>query len=457
MKKTYVVDTNVLVQSPYGLYVFEENEVVIPLVVEELDGLKKAEGEKGANARQAIRLLDSLRQRGNLLEGVPIQNGGTVRVETNCVDVTLPRDLPENESDNRILMVCKGLKEADPCRDVILVTKDIVLRIKAQLLSIRAEDFEAEQVSRQEANYTGRGHAYLPQNAVGDFKNGGVPLSLLYHTDDNGNPLPLSFTENEFFLLTPDESAGVTLLGRVEGQQMVPLRYRKQRPYGVTPRNVGQYFLQEALMESAEKAPLVIVKGMAGTAKTFYSIAVGLEKVFNNPTGEYRRIIVSRPNAQFDDDIGFLPGTEQEKISPLMRPVVDALEQLLDSDEAGRYEDESLLTDKVQEIFDRDIIETEALNFIRGGSIVKTYLIIDEAQNITPSQAKGIITRAGKGTKIILLGDPQQIDRPFLDERTNGLSYAAKCMRGSPLCWQITMGRDECERSSLAMDAIQRL
>lgn len=457
MKKTYVVDTNVLVQSPYGLYVFEENEVVIPLVVEELDGLKKAEGEKGANARQAIRLLDSLRQRGNLLEGVPIQNGGTVRVETNCVDVTLPRDLPENESDNRILMVCKGLKEADPCRDVILVTKDIVLRIKAQLLSIRAEDFEAEQVSRQEANYTGRGHAYLLQNAVGDFKNGGVPLSLLYHTDDNGNPLPLSFTENEFFLLTPDESAGVTLLGRVEGQQMVPLRYRKQRPYGVTPRNVGQYFLQEALMESAEKAPLVIVKGMAGTAKTFYSIAVGLEKVFNNPTGEYRRIIVSRPNAQFDDDIGFLPGTEQEKISPLMRPVVDALEQLLDSDEAGRYEDESLLTDKVQEIFDRDIIETEALNFIRGRSIVKTYLIIDEAQNITPSQAKGIITRAGKGTKIILLGDPQQIDRPFLDERTNGLSYAAKCMRGSPLCWQITMGRDECERSSLAMDAIQRL
>lgn len=457
MKKTYVVDTNVLVQSPYGLYVFEENEVVIPLVVEELDGLKKAEGEKGANARQAIRLLDSLRQRGNLLEGVPIQNGGTVRVETNCVDVTLPRDLPENESDNRILMVCKGLKEADPCRDVILVTKDIVLRIKAQLLSIRAEDFEAEQVSRQEANYTGRGHAYLPQNAVGDFKNGGVPPSLLYHTDDNGNPLPLSFTENEFFLLTPDESAGVTLLGRVEGQQMVPLRYRKQRPYGVTPRNVGQYFLQEALMESAEKAPLVIVKGMAGTAKTFYSIAVGLEKVFNNPTGEYRRIIVSRPNAQFDDDIGFPPGTEQEKISPLMRPVVDALEQLLDSDEAGRYEDESLLTDKVQEIFDRDIIETEALNFIRGRSIVKTYLIIDEAQNITPSQAKGIITRAGKGTKIILLGDPQQIDRPFLDERTNGLSYAAKCMRGSPLCWQITMGRDECERSSLAMDAIQRL
>lgn len=458
MKKTYVVDTNVLVQSPYGLYAFEENEVVIPLVVvEELDHLKKAEGERGANARAAIRLLDSLRQRGNLLAGVPIQNGGTVRVETNCIHVSLPQDLPENESDNRILMVCRGLKEEDPCREVVLVTKDIVLRIKAQLLDIRAEDFEAEQVSQKEANYTGRSHAYIPQGEVEDFKNGGVPLSSLYMTDENGNPLPLSFTENEFFLLTPDESVGKTLLGRVENRCMVPLRYRKQHPYGVTPRNAGQYFLQEALMESAEKAPLVIVKGMAGTAKTFYSIAVGLEKVFNNPTGEYRRIIVSRPNAQFDDDIGFLPGTEQEKISPLMRPVVDTLEQLLDSDEAGRYENESLLRDKVQEIFDRDIIETEALNFIRGRSIVKTYLIIDEAQNITPSQAKGIITRAGRGTKIILLGDPQQIDRPFLDERTNGLSYAAKCMKGSPLCWQITMSRDECERSRLAMDAVQRL
>lgn len=433
MNKTYVVDTNVLVQSPYGLYAFEENEVVIPLVVvEELDGLKKAEGEKGANARKAIRLLDSLRQRGNLLSGVPIQNGGTVRVETNCVDVSLPRDLPENESDNRILMVCKGLKEADPCRDIVLVTKDIVLRIKAQLLSIRAEDFEAEQVSRQEANYTGRGHAYIPQSAVGDFKGGGIPLSLLYSTDENGNPLPLSFTENEFFLLTPDESAGVTLLGRVEGQQMVPLRYRKQRPYGVTPRNVGQYFLQEALMESAEKAPLVIVKGMAGTAKTFYSIAVGLEKVFNNPTGEYRRIIVSRPNAQFDDDIGFLPGTEQEKISPLMRPVVDALEQLLDSDEAGRYEDESLLTDKVQEIFDRDIIETEALNFIRGRSIVKTYLIIDEAQNITPHPGQGHHHPGREGHENHPFRGPPA-DRPPLPGRTDQRPFLRRQMHeGKP-------------------------
>lgn len=140
-----------------------------------------------------------------------------------------------------------------------------------------------------------------------------------------------------------------------------------------------------------------------------------------------------------------------------MRPIIDNLEQLLDSDEKNRYEDETLLNDKILEVFERGIIQTEALNFIRGRSIAKTYLIIDEAQNMTPNQVKGIITRAGKGTKIILLGDPNQIDKPFLDERTNGLSYAAKYMKGSPLCWQITLSADECERSSLAMDAIQRL
>ena len=210
-------------------------------------------------------------------------------------------------------------------------------------------------------------------------------------------------------------------------------------------------------MQPAETAPLVIVKGMAGTAKTFYALAVGLEKMINRPTGEYRRILVCRPNSQFDDDIGFLPGNEQEKISPLMRPVIDNLEQLIDSNEEERYQDEGELTDKTTEIFERGVIQAEALNFIRGRSILKTYLIIDEAQNMTPAQAKGIITRAGKNTKIILLGDPNQIDRPFLDERTNGLSYASEHMKGSPLCWQISLTTQECERSHLAMDAIERL
>ena len=463
MIKTYVIDTNVLIQAPYALHRFEENQVILPVVVlEELDHLKKADGEKGANARAAIRILENLRQKGDLLSGVALENGGSLRVEKNFVDVELPPDLPDEKMDNRILKVCLGLKrQAEAAsgqeQTVVLVTKDILLRIKAQIIGIRAEDFAAEQVSGRDEQYTGRAEAYVPEEQLKDFKKKGIPAQALYQVDEAGNTSQVFLEENQFVVLKGDQSAKKTLLGRMQGGRVVPLTYKKSKPYGVSPRNAGQYFLQEALMQPASQAPLVIVKGAAGTAKTFYALAVGLEKVLNNPTGEYRRIMVSRPNAQFDADIGFLPGAEQEKISPLMRPVIDNLEQLVDSNDETRYEDERELKGKIDEIFDRGLIQAEALNFIRGRSIVKTYLMIDEAQNMTPGQVKGIITRAGEGTKIILLGDPGQIDRPFLDERTNGLSYAAEHMKGSPLCWQITMNGKECERSALAMDGGKRL
>lgn len=453
MIKTYVVDTNVLIQAPYALYCFEDNRVVLPVVVlEELDNLKKAEGEKGANARTAIRLLEQLRHKGDLLTGVKLDNGGSLRVEKNFVDVKLPPDLPDEKMDNRILKVCKGLEG-----EVILVTKDILLRIKAQIIGIRAEDFTTEQVSDRDEQYTGRIEVYVPEENFKEFKKKGISAKSVYIAGEDGTSRTPDLSENQFVILKADQSAKKTVLGRVSGGRIVPLDYRKHKPYGVTPKNVGQYFLQEALMQPSEAAPLVIIKGMAGTAKTFYSLAVGLEKLLNNPTDEYRRIIVSRPNAQFDSDIGFLPGDEQEKISPLMRPIIDNLEQLIDSNEEKRYESEEELKGKIEEIYGRGLLKAEALNFIRGRSIVKTYLIIDEAQNMTPNQVKGIITRAGKGTKIILLGDPNQIDRPFLDERTNGLSYASEHMKGSPLCWQITLTAEECERSLLAMDAVKRL
>lgn len=454
MAKTYVIDTNVLIQAPYALQCFEENHLILPLVVlEELDGLKKAEGERGANARRAIRYLEKIRLQGDLLTGTRLPTGGTLRIETNCTDVALPETLPDNRADNRILKVCMSLKEHHP----VLVTKDLVLRLKAQVLGIEAQDFSTEQVIPEEEQYTGRMQCYVPEDKFKDFKKKGINVKDVYIADDEGHTSHPILAENQFVILKADQSLRKTQLGRVKGKKIVPLDYKKSQPYGIKPRNSGQYFLQEALMKPAEEAPLVIVKGQAGTAKTFYALAVGLEKIVNHPTGEYRRILICRPNAQFDSDIGFLPGDEQEKISPLMRPVIDNLEQLLDANEEERYENERELKDKVDEMFDRHIIQTEALNFMRGRSFIKTYLIIDEAQNMTPNQAKSIITRAGNGTKIILLGDPNQIDKPFLDERTNGLSYASEKMKGSPLCFQITMTADECERSELALDAIQRL
>lgn len=458
MRKIYVLDTNVLIQSPQAVESFEDNEVVLPLVVlEELDGLKKAEGEKGANARSAIRFLEKARQNGNLLEGVQTGKGGSIRVEKNYVNVTLPDDLPEEKMDNRILKVCIGISGELKDAKVILVTKDILLRIKSQILGIKSEDYTTEQVADGSRQYTGRIELFTSEDTFKNFKKSGVKIEHVYTSDENGVQRKPDLHENEFVVLQADESSRKTQLGKVEGQKIVPLVYRKSKPYGITPKNAGQYFLQEALMAPALTAPLVIVKGMAGTAKTFYSLAVGLEKLINNPSGEYRRILVSRPNAQFDTDIGFLPGDEQEKISPLMRPIIDNLEMLIDSDDKERFKDEAELHGKIEEIFDRGIIQTEALNYIRGRSIVDTYLVIDEAQNMTPNQVKGIITRAGKGTKIILLGDPNQIDRPFLDEQTNGLSYASEHMKGSNYCYQITMAAQECERSVLAMDAIGRL
>ena len=456
MQKTYILDTNVLIQAPYALQSFEDNHLVLPLaVLEELDGLKNAEGERGANARQAIRYLESLRTAGNLLEGVSLPGGGTLRLEVNCVDVKLPEGFPEHKNDNRILKVCIGLRNRET--PVILVTKDIMVRVKAQMLGISAEDFTTEQAPVSEEQYTGRCEVFVAEKKFEDLKKKHIAPEDVYQAGESGEKLPVTLVPNQFVILREDQSARKTQLGRFDGKKIVPLAFQKKKPYGVSPRNVGQKFLQEALMADAEKAPLVIVKGMAGTAKTFYTLAVGLHTILEQDEPAYRRILISRPNAQFDDDIGFLPGDESEKIAPLLRPVIDNLELLVDQNEEERFVDERSLSGKVEELFDRGIVDAQALNFIRGRSISKTYLVIDEAQNLTPKQAKGIITRAGMGTKIILLGDPQQIDHPLLDERTNGLSYAAEKMKGSPLCWQVTMSAEECERSALALDAVKRM
>ena len=305
MTKTYVIDTNVLIQAPYAIECFEDNNLVIPLVVlEELDGLKKSEGEKGVNARAAVRILEGYRQKGDLLQGVELLGGGVLRIEKNFVQTELPSDLPDDKPDNRILKVCKGLSETVSEIQVILVTKDLVLRLKAQILGIKAEDFEREQISDDDAQYTGRTEVYFPEDMAKEFKKSGISITDAYQSDDEGNHIVPKFHENEFVILKPDQSTKKTLLGRISGNRIVPLAYKKSKPYGVSPRNVGQYFMQEALMTDTENAPLVIIKGMAGTTKTFYSLAVGMEKVYNNPTKEYRRVIVCRPNAQFDDDIG---------------------------------------------------------------------------------------------------------------------------------------------------------
>ena len=455
MQKTYVLDTNVLIQAPYALESFEENHIVLPLaVLEELDRMKQSEGERGQNARQVIRFLERLRLQGSLLDGVALPEGGTLRLEVNHVGVALPDGMDPDSRDNRILKVCKGLQEDGT--PAILVSMDIVARIKAQMMGVAAaEDFTTDKVTQTQA-YTGRADVYIPNDLMSGFKKKGVPVQELYTVDEAGNRRPAELTENQFVILRSDTQEKKTMLGRCRDGKVTALGFAGAKPFGVKPRSVGQQFLQEALMLSAGQAPLVIVQGPAGTAKTFYALAVGLEMVLEQEEREYRKILICRPNAQFDQDIGFLPGSEQEKISPLMRPVVDNLEVLLDLDAKERGNEKELRS-RIDYLFETGVITAEAMNFMRGRSITDTWLMIDEAQNLTPRQVKGIITRVGRGTKVILLGDPAQIDHPLLDRRSNGLSYASDRMKGSRLCAQLTMLPDECERSQLALDAAVRM
>lgn len=220
-------------------------------------------------------------------------------MKKNFVHVELPPDLPDDKPDNRILKVCRGLAETD--EQVILVTKDIVLRLKAQIMGIQAEDFEREQISDDDAQYTGRTEVYIPEDKVKEFKKKGISLEEVYQSDEEGNHTIPEFHENEFVILKPDQSTKKTLLGRVSSGKIVQLVYKKSKPYGISPRNVGQYFMQEALMTDAKEAPLVIIKGMAGTAKTFYSLAVGMEKVYNNPAQESAFDIHDRVNYAVTD------------------------------------------------------------------------------------------------------------------------------------------------------------
>lgn len=457
-KKTFVLDTNVLLHTPFALFSFDDNIVVIPeVVLEELDRFKKENSELGSNARQVARIIDGLREKGNLNKGIQLENGGILRIEMNYHDVRLPESWVGSVNDNRILKICMGLHEKG--ENVFLISKDVFARIKADVLGITAQDFFNEQAPVYDEQYKGRMDVYTTDQKLDEFysKSRLLPEDVFCFNSVLNKNMPAELTTNQFLLIHCCSNEKQTALARYDGKEIVPLHFMQEHPFGVTPRNAGQKFIQEALMMDALKAPLVIVKGPAGTAKTFYSLAVGLHKITGDRNPPYRKILVCRPNVRMDEDIGFLPGTEQEKIAPFLRPVIDNLEVLVDADESERYSSEKELKDKIDELFDRKVISTEAIAFIRGRSIVKQWVIIDEAQNLTPKQVKGIITRAGKNTKIILIGDPEQIDHPFLDIRTNGLCYASERMKGSPLCYQITLTDEECERSELAHEAAKRM
>lgn len=450
-----------MLHSPHAVYAFEDNVVVIPeVVLEELDRFKAEASDRGASSRESSRIFDRLRTCGNLLAGVPLnEQGGILRIETNHLDTCLPPYWDRSKPDNRILQVCRGLAEKG-C-PTILVSRDTNMRVKATILNLPAEDYRNEKVPSIENQYTGRGEVYASSKAIDAFHaddHGGIDPAVLteYNSVTQGIQAP-ALEVNQFLLIRSTDNDRHNALGRFDGEKVVHLHYHNRNPFGVVPRNIGQVFMQECLMLSAEEAPLCIFKGPAGTAKTFYALAVGLHKCLEQRPRQYHHVLICRPNVPMDEEIGFLPGTEKEKIDPYMRAVRDNLFILMSGNAPKEPKEVEQLEETVQMLFDQHTIRTEALAYQRGRSLQQYWMILDEMQNSTPRQAKGVITRPGLGTKIILLGDPSQIDHPYLDSRTNGLSFASEKMRGSHLCYQVTLTHEECERSPLATEAAFRL
>lgn len=458
MNRTYIIDTNVFLYFPECILNFKEGDLVIPeVVLEELDNFKRNSGELGYKARRAIRIIDEIRTKGNLVKGIKLSSGTHLRVETGYCEVEIPRAWDKYKPDNRIIQICKGLMEK--VQEVHLVTMDAMEKIKADSLGISVYDFPENFSNDYSTNYTGRTELYASEENIDKFyirKHMNLE-ELSYYCQEKQSYIKPELIVNEFVLIRATNNPRKTALGRYNGKEVVPLIYSDMRPLNIVPRNIGQKFMQEALFMECDKAPLVIIKGPAGTAKTLFSLAIGLYKVLETDPKEYRRILVCRANVTMDEEIGFLPGSEQDKILPFMRPVYDNLEVLMNSYYKCKYKDEEELNCKIREFFDRRIVTTEAVAYLRGRSIYKNWVIIDEAQNLSPKQIKAIVTRIGNGTKLILIGDPEQIDQPSLDFKHNGLCYASEKMRGSPLCYQLTLNYEECERSPLAYEGSKRL
>ena len=457
MVKTFVLDTNVLLQSPTALLSFGDNKVILTeAVLEELDSFKKGNQEINENARIAVRLINELRSKGKLTEGITMDNGGILQIDCNSYDVELPASWNLNKTDNRILQVCKALQNKG--ESVFLITKDVMERIKADIIDVATEDFESEMAPKLNEQYKGRRDIYIDGADLDKFyTKKSMFISNIMPHNYKGELDTEPFTPHEFIVIHNLTNPKQSALGKVDGnaREIKALVFADEHPFGITPRNAGQKFMQEMMMADVNEIPLVIVKGPAGVAKTFMSLACGLQQVCEDK--QYRKILICRPTVTMDEDLGYLPGSEQEKIAPYMRPIIDNLEILVDGSAKDRYEDEEELSEKVQELFERKYIVMEAVGFLRGRSIAKQFIIVDEAQNLSAKVAKAIITRVADGTKLILIGDPNQIDNSFLCARSCGLSYIAEKMRGSKYCAQITLEDEECMRSKLAEDAIKRL
>lgn len=429
-EKHFVLDTNVLLNDSQALFTFGSNTVVIPIyVIEEIDNFKKELSELGRNAREVGRHLDLLREKGSLAEGVTLDNKGLLRVA--ITGRQLPTELRmERNMDSKILAVALDERDKYPDAQVIFITKDTNLRVRADAVGLISQNYDTE---RTEVSELYSGHNDLELSAA--------EVDAYY--DQGGMDVPEGdFTPNEFFVLRDRNSDSHTALGRIDHnrERIVPLGgYSRDGVWGIRPRNKEQAFALDLLLD--DSVQLITLVGKAGTGKTLLAIAAGLQKVTEET--KYQRMLVSRPIFPLGKDIGYLPGTVEEKLNPWMQPIFDNIEFLMNLTEKDRKNGRSY-----KELLDLGMLQIEPLTYIRGRSIPNQYMIVDEAQNLTPHEVKTIITRAGDNTKIVLTGDPYQIDHPYVDATNNGLVSIVNKFRGERLAGHITLSKGE--RSPLA-------
>lgn len=433
-RKTFVIDTNVLLHDPDAIKKFKGNDVLIPLIVlEELDGMKRLSDELGKNARHVMRYIDSLKtkQGSSLRNGVEIEGGIKVCIHVdNKVGDKKPFPLPLDRNNNKILMIAFQLKEMG--QEVVVVSKDFVMRVKAEAIGLEAEDYENLKFSYDKI-YKGYRKLEVSKREIDLFyKDGFVNLQV----DD--------FSPNEFGILTCPEQSSAVCKYNPTTKRLEPLLKFSKDIWGIQPLNTEQKCALDLLLRDDIK--LVTLIGPAGTGKTLLALAAGLRKVFDEAV--YTKILVSRPIIPLGKDIGYLPGTKEEKLYHWMQPIYDNLEFLCQST-TGQGNG----TDAQQWILESKKLEMEAVTYIRGRSLPKMYMIIDEAQNLTPHEVKTIISRAGKGTKVVLTGDPTQIDNPYLDKDSNALTFVVGKMREYASYGHIFLERTE--RSELAAIAAE--
>lgn len=433
MKKNYVLDTNVLIHDPRAIFRFEDNNVIIPIyVIEEVDQFKREGSERGRNARSIARALDDLRDKGgSLSKGVTLDSGGTLRVAVPTRRLELPSAIDHTAMDQAILQTAFDVRENDGGSPTVFVTMDTNLRIRADALGMVSQTYENQRVEADQLT-SGIVELELEGEDVDTFFRDG----RLAPRDGAANT---TWAPNTCVLMRDRSNPSHTALGRYDATKraVVALRVPREGVMGVRPRNKEQSFALDILLD--ESVRLVTLVGKAGTGKTLLALAAGLKRTVDDAA--YTRMLVSRPVMPLGRDIGFLPGDVDEKLNPWMQPIFDNLEFLFSG---GSRKGPRAYA----ELLESGQIQVEPLTYIRGRSLPQQFIIVDEAQNLTPHEVKTIITRSGDGTKIVLTGDPGQIDNPYVDSASNGLTIAAERFRGEKLAAHIVLAKGE--RSDLA-------